>query len=721
MKTITLKRTLITAFLLGVVGLSGLFVATQVGAADARTFNPGRIIDDAVFTNNNSMSVAQIQNFLNSKNSTCLKNFSTLSLSDDNNDGQVNEGGSEPYGLHGSVSAAQVIKSAADIYKINPQVILVTLEKEQGLVTRQDCPDWRYNTALGYGCPDTAPCNQAAYGFTRQIDFGVYHLRGFYDDSLNTVPFGTGNYRIYHNPGPYNNTSKTYYGRFGDRADIEYCGSTIVNIQNRATASLYSYTPYQPNQASLDAGYGSALPCGAYGNRNFFLYFTDWFGSTYTDAYSAQFNAQSPLSEPFYPGESTAVYLQYKNMGSARWYDDTSAPTGVNPVHLAASVPTNRQSAFSFGWPSDGRPSFNFTRVYEANGTTLAANQHVVEPGQIGKFEFNITPPRNVNLGTHREYFQPVLENATNWNMGGVAWLDITVISRYEASFYLQSEYPKIKKNSDIIDNYILYKNSGSAAWYDTTTVPAGYYPTQLITSAPIGRQSTLAVGWPSKQIAADLFSAVYEANGTTLSSNQHIVMPGQIAKFNFKFAASANTTSSSMREYFQPVIAGSPHPTMGAVSWLDASLIDTSSTAQFAGQSPMPTVSLGQSAPVFLQYKNIGTARWYDDTTVPQGLSPVHLAASVPTNRQSVFSYTWPSNGRPNFNFSKVYEADGVTLATNQHIVEPGQIARFEFSVTAPWNVNLGTHREHFQPVLEKANMWGMGSLSWLDITVRP
>src|SRR5699024_261440 len=38
--------------------------------------------------------------------------------------------------------------------------------------------------------------------------------------------------------------------------------------------------PYQPNRAALNAGYGTGDGCSAYGNRNFYNYFTDWFGST---------------------------------------------------------------------------------------------------------------------------------------------------------------------------------------------------------------------------------------------------------------------------------------------------------------------------------------------------------------------------------------------------------------------------------------------------------
>ena len=59
------------------------------------------------------------------------------------------------------------------------------------------------------------------------------------------------------------------------------CGAKTITIANKATASLYYYTPYQPNAAALAAGWGIGDCCSAYGNRNFFLYFTTWFGSTH--------------------------------------------------------------------------------------------------------------------------------------------------------------------------------------------------------------------------------------------------------------------------------------------------------------------------------------------------------------------------------------------------------------------------------------------------------
>ncbi|MBQ3320879.1 S-layer homology domain-containing protein, partial [Candidatus Saccharibacteria bacterium] len=58
------------------------------------------------------------------------------------------------------------------------------------------------------------------------------------------------------------------------------CGGSTVYIENLATSSLYRYTPYQPNASSLAAGYGTGNSCSAYGNRNFYLYFNDWFGDS---------------------------------------------------------------------------------------------------------------------------------------------------------------------------------------------------------------------------------------------------------------------------------------------------------------------------------------------------------------------------------------------------------------------------------------------------------
>jgi hypothetical protein len=52
-----------------------------------------------------------------------------------------------------------------------------------------------------------------------------------------------------------------------------------VFIENQATAGLYNYTPYTPNDAALNNMYGTGDACSSYGNRNFWRIYTDWFGN----------------------------------------------------------------------------------------------------------------------------------------------------------------------------------------------------------------------------------------------------------------------------------------------------------------------------------------------------------------------------------------------------------------------------------------------------------
>ncbi|MEX0668707.1 MAG: hypothetical protein WD061_03160 [Candidatus Saccharimonadales bacterium] len=233
-----------------------LAFAQPVQALDGNDFDAGNIISNAVMTNKASMSEAEIQSWLeNTMNSKCLKNYSSPEPLGDNEYGS-------------NVKASRVIWKSAQLFNINPQVLLVTLQKEQGLVTRSDCPNWRYNTAMGFGCPDGAPCDEQWFGFSQQVYQAARHFRGFFDNASGWwIPFSTGNNHVGYHP----NSS---------------CGGSTVNIKNRATVALYSYTPYQPNQAALTYLNGavpdgaSGSECASYGNRNFWRDFTKWFGST---------------------------------------------------------------------------------------------------------------------------------------------------------------------------------------------------------------------------------------------------------------------------------------------------------------------------------------------------------------------------------------------------------------------------------------------------------
>ncbi|MGB4136021.1 MAG: cell wall-binding repeat-containing protein [Microbacterium sp.] len=226
-------------------------------------FTPGNIISDAVFTSKDTMTEAQIQSFFNGKVSscqsgyTCLKDFRITS---------VNRSADEyckGYTGAANESAARIIYRVSQSCNINPQVLIVMLQKEQGLVTHTWPSSWRYDIALGQGCPDDAACDPDYVGFFHQI-YGAARQMQIYMEGRYFTWYAPGRtWNILYNP----DTS---------------CGSAPVYVANKATAALYYYTPYQPNAAALRAGYGSGDYCSAYGNRNFYNYFTDWFGSTQT-------------------------------------------------------------------------------------------------------------------------------------------------------------------------------------------------------------------------------------------------------------------------------------------------------------------------------------------------------------------------------------------------------------------------------------------------------
>lgn len=271
------RTTRVFGFLITLAGLLFLGIGFYVNTAQAAPvvgFDASRIIDDDVFTNQGSMNTGSIQNFLNSKVPSCDTWGTQTSEFGGGTRAQwgTAHGNPPPFVClrdfnEGGRGAAQIIYDTAQEFSINPQVLIVLLQKEQGLVTDTWPLNSQYRTATGYGCPDTAGCDSQYYGFTNQVRWSARMFRAILNNSPTWyTPYVIGNNYIQYNPQA-------------------SCGGSTVNIQNRATQALYNYTPYQPNQAALDAGYGTAPPCGAYGNRNFYLYFTDWFGSTKGNSY----------------------------------------------------------------------------------------------------------------------------------------------------------------------------------------------------------------------------------------------------------------------------------------------------------------------------------------------------------------------------------------------------------------------------------------------------
>jgi hypothetical protein len=298
---------------------------SATAATSATDFQAGNIISDATFANTATMTAAQIQTFLNQKVATCTTGYTCLRNYSQATASRAADSYCKAYTGSRSETAASIISKVATACGINPQVLLVTLQKEEGLVLSSRPSSGYYTIAMGYGCPDTAACNSLYYGFFNQV-YSAAHQFQVYAKNPTYFRYRAG----YTNTIQYNPSAS--------------CGTASVFIQNQATASLYNYTPYTPNQASLSAGYGSAA-CGAYGNRNFFLYFSDWFG-----------NPANYLKAGSFEGRSTAGWA---------W-------TGGTMNRAVATSPTQAEDGSSF-------------LAVNAPGLGRAASQTVTRSTAVGE------------------------------------------------------------------------------------------------------------------------------------------------------------------------------------------------------------------------------------------------------------------------------------------------------------------------------------------------
>ncbi|MFH2018855.1 MAG: hypothetical protein ABII98_02590, partial [bacterium] len=215
-KTLAKYFTIFTAFTLLSLAQSGDVLATE--------FNPNFIISDTEVQDLGNWTSADIQGFLQGKGSF-LSNFTTADASGT------------------PKKASDIIYEAAQNYQINPKFLLVTLQKEQSLIT-DDTPtqkqlDWAAGYAVCDSCSMDDPRIQKHKGFGKQVDDAAGVFRWYYDNKDNGVV---------------------------KKIDVPITidGQEVVP-QSWATAFLYTYTPHLT------------------GNKNFDRIWDTWFSQLYPD------------------------------------------------------------------------------------------------------------------------------------------------------------------------------------------------------------------------------------------------------------------------------------------------------------------------------------------------------------------------------------------------------------------------------------------------------
>lgn len=233
-------------------------ILAQIAAVDAVVdplFNPNHIISDKEMEDYTSMTLAEIDAFLENK-SGILGSYEVIDPATSLNK-----------------KASEIIYESSQTYKINPKVILVLLQKEQSLVENPTPSQYNLDWATGYArCDSCGPLDPLAIrykGFAKQIDGAAGALRYYLDTS-----------------------DQNWLKKVGIIYNID---SIPVIPSNKATACLYTYTPHFR------------------GNYNFWKVWNRWFSQKMPDGLIAQVKGTDKVyliqDGKLYPFKNQAVFL----------------------------------------------------------------------------------------------------------------------------------------------------------------------------------------------------------------------------------------------------------------------------------------------------------------------------------------------------------------------------------------------------------------------------
>jgi hypothetical protein len=262
--------------------------ALHLGLLGAATFDPDNLISDINFSAIDSLSQSAIQSFLATQSGT-LDSYRAPDHS----------------GL--KRSAAAIIWRAARAWGVSSKVILVTLQKEQGLLTATRPSASALEWAMGCGVPDGGRRDTTYEGFGKQVWYGAESL---HDDGQ---------------------------GFFADITKV--CGDGTVQPDDQASYALYTYTP--------------CIGLGGGGNKLFWTLYWQYFGdplaidtvpptTSVTGAEDLWHNKPVTLtfSAVDNPGGSGVAYTEYSLDRGETWTKDNSVTIPALAGHANDGIHT---------------------------------------------------------------------------------------------------------------------------------------------------------------------------------------------------------------------------------------------------------------------------------------------------------------------------------------------------------------------------------------------
>ncbi len=370
-------------------------------------FTPNKIISDfLMFRNTNSMSLEDIQRFLEDKNSF-LANYKTEDWN-----GEIK-------------SAARIIYEAAQTYDINPKVLLVLLQKEQGLIQKknpsQKSLDWATGYAVCDGCSKKSKKVQKYKGFGKQIDNAAGALR-FYKENM-------------------------FKYKFIKNINQEYIidGQKIIP-ENYATAVLYTYTPH------------------ILGNYNFWRIWQRYFGNPLAETikdekatiqtdYMAQIIDSAPLNLKVDEGKTAYYWVEFLNIGTRTWDNRDLRSVYLLNIKKKDLLPIISENSH-----------FDPIAVEDkiSDKDKIFAPKRIIKPGEVLRITI---PIKAKNLKTESEKYILVIDGK-GWLPGTEVSYKLTRRFKFDG-ILIDDSMPEYSPPNTLHRLKVQYKNVGLKTWYD--------------------------------------------------------------------------------------------------------------------------------------------------------------------------------------------------------------------------------------------------------------
>jgi len=226
----------------------------KANTEDNNNFDPNYIISDTEMLDTNSMSLSEIQTFLDNQGGY-LANYKTKNVFNETKsaaeiiyDASTNNYDCDGISINDRYDQAEIMRKCKNVTTVNPKFLLVLLQKEMSLVEETSPTERQLDFAMGYGCPDGGGCSNSWKGFGKQINSAALQFIDYLENP-SYYTYRAGNTYTFTNP----------YSTIKDETNI-------VTPFNQATAALYNYTPHVYN-----------------GNYNFYNIWQRYFSIGYPD------------------------------------------------------------------------------------------------------------------------------------------------------------------------------------------------------------------------------------------------------------------------------------------------------------------------------------------------------------------------------------------------------------------------------------------------------